>query len=88
MKPLVRALIATIVTIGLFFLYAALIRHRATYYVAQALEMPLSFRVQVGVSNFLTRFWWVLAFPVAGFWGVLFSVSDAVRGRNKEGRSG
>ena len=81
MKPvLLRTVAATLLTAVAMLAYGWFIYWRALQYVAHGWDMPLNFRIQVGISNLLIRFWWFLTPFFAVAWGIIFLIIHAIRG--------
>jgi hypothetical protein len=72
---MLKAVIATIATVSVLLAYAVIVYLRVQQYMQHGWEMPLSFRVQVGISAFIFRFWWVCALLFAPVWSIVFFIT-------------
>ena len=60
MKPLIRALIATAIAGALLYVFNSYTQHRVQQAIAEGWDLSQGFRIQIGLANFLHRFWWFL----------------------------
>ena len=84
MKPALRTIAATAITLGIFIAYASVIQNRAySYYLTCGCDIPLSFRVQMGMSSFILRFWLPLLILFGTGWTIIFTAFHFLRPMRK-----
>jgi hypothetical protein len=77
MRAIVRAVIVTAITGALMYVFVTYTHNRAQQAIFEGWDLSQGFRIQIGVANLLSRFWWfLLPFFGLSYWLIFHLLSD------------